>query len=342
MPIFTKPQFNNVWAATGVKLQPIDAKISQGWIVEIPPYEQMNWIQNRQDAMLAHVNQAGIPVWDDSTEYQAGKSYVQGASSGVVYRALKTHTNRAPETDMTESWAVAFEATGNALLKSQNLADVPDKALARNNLGISTTAEYDARYNIKAQNLADVPNKATARTNLDIFSKSEVQALIDLITPAGTVEFFATATAPTGWLVCDGSAVSRTTYARLFAAIGTRYGAGNGTSTFNLPEARGEFLRGWDGGRGIDVGRNLGSSQSFAIQSHTHPVVDNGHAHGIYIPAKPNTIGGGPWAMTDGSSPITAYHYQSTELAPTNVTIAATGIAETRPRNIAFLVCIRT
>ena len=82
MPLFTKPQFNSVWAATGVKLTPEPAKISQGWVVEIPPYEYENWSANRQDALLAHLNQLGVPQWDGTVEYQAGKSYVQGTTTG--------------------------------------------------------------------------------------------------------------------------------------------------------------------------------------------------------------------------------------------------------------------
>lgn len=168
MPLFTKPQFNSVWAATGAKLTPASTKISSGWVVEIPPHEYENWVQNRQDALLAHLNQVGIPTWDATVEYQAGKSYVQGITSGVVYRAVTTHTNINPEIDISNNWVVAFEASGNALLKSQNLADVPDKALARVNLGIATTEFYDGRYLLKNSNLSDVPNKATARTNLGL------------------------------------------------------------------------------------------------------------------------------------------------------------------------------
>lgn len=168
MPLFTKPQFNNVWASTGAKLTPDVAKISQGWVVEIPPHEFDNWMQNRQDALLAHLNQLGIPQWDSTVEYQAGKSYVQGTTTGVVYKALTTHSNVNPETDIQNNWMVAFEGSGNSLLKINNLSDVPDKAQARINLGIATTEFYDGRYLLKSANFSDVPNKATARNNLGL------------------------------------------------------------------------------------------------------------------------------------------------------------------------------
>jgi microcystin-dependent protein len=71
--------------------------------------------------------------------------------------------------------------------------------------------------------------------------------------PIGTVHFFAANTAPAGYLECDGSAVSRTTYSALFTRIGTTYGTGDGSTTFNLPDLRGRFLRGWDHGAGRDI-----------------------------------------------------------------------------------------
>jgi hypothetical protein len=79
--------------------------------------------------------------------------------------------------------------------------------------------------------------------------------------PAGSIISFAGAAAPAGFLICDGSAVSRTDYADLFAVLATTYGVGNGTTTFNLPDLRGEFIRGADAGRGVDPGRVLGSNQ---------------------------------------------------------------------------------
>ena len=98
---------------------------------------------------------------------------------------------------------------------------------------------------------------ATALGN-DANFANNIAAKIDQAAPAGTVAYIAGSAAPAGWLKANGAEVSRTTYAPLFAAIGTRYGAGNGTSTFNLPDLRGEFVRGWDDGRGVDVGRALG------------------------------------------------------------------------------------
>jgi microcystin-dependent protein len=142
------------------------------------------------------------------------------------------------------------------------------------------------------------------------------------IAPAGAVLHFAMAVAPAGWLACDGAPVSRVTYAALFAAIGVLYGAGDGATTFKLPDLRGEFLRGLDGGRGIDAGRVLGSAQSGAIQSHAHAT--------LCYETGGNSISAS--AKVTGTS--NGYEYQPST--------SVTGGSETRPRNVALMACIST
>ena len=95
----------------------------------------------------------------------------------------------------------------------------------------------------------------------------------------GTIFFVADSIAPKGSLVCDGRLLSRTTYADLFARIGTTYGAGDGSTTFQLPDYRGEFLRGWDGGRVVDAGRVRGSFQTDQNKTHTHSGTTSSDSH---------------------------------------------------------------
>lgn len=73
------------------------------------------------------------------------------------------------------------------------------------------------------------------------------------VSDVGKVEAFARTTAPIGWLECNGQAVSRTTYANLFLWLGTRHGIGDNSTTFNVPDLRGEFIRGFDNGKGTDL-----------------------------------------------------------------------------------------
>jgi hypothetical protein len=109
MAQFLKPSnLNNVWASGGDRIYPGDTKYATGWQVEIPPRQYFNEIDYKQDQMLAHLNQHGIPVWDSETEYQANQSYVQG-STGTVYRCVQTHTSQNPELDTVGTyWKVAF------------------------------------------------------------------------------------------------------------------------------------------------------------------------------------------------------------------------------------------
>lgn len=163
---------------------------------------------------------------------------------------------------------------------------------------------------------------------------------VDSIAPPGSVTMFAASTAPTGWLECSGAAVSRTTYASLFAAIGTTFGAGDGSTTFNLPNLRGEFVRGWDNGRGVDTGRVFGSAQADEVKSHTHTGTtnsDGAHTHTYLRGLGGSGLGAEPG--TDGASSGTT----SSSGAHTHTfTTAATGGAETRSRNIALLYIIKT
>ena len=101
--------------------------------------------------------------------------------------------------------------------------------------------------------------------------------------PSGCVFCMAVATVPAGYLECNGAEISRTTFAALFAVIGTAYGTGNTTTTFNIPDLRGEFVRGFDNGRGIDSGRNIANVQLSQNLVHNHSastsISDSGHFH---------------------------------------------------------------
>ena len=165
--------------------------------------------------------------------------------------------------------------------------------------------------------------------------------LADMI-PSGTVLYFAGQSAPAGWLKANGAAVSRTAYAALFAAIGTTYGAGDGRSTFNLPDLRGEFIRGWDDGRGVDTGRVFGSAQGDAIRNITGQFVSDDYNRslvneilGVFTMTKRNSSLSYDAAstVTTGGEYLNAIIFDASRVVPT--------AAENRPRNIALLACIK-
>lgn len=183
----------------------------------------------------------------------------------------------------------------------------------------------------------NVTNPDTGGAGWLDFSQAQLASL------TGAVQAFARNTAPSGWLKCNGAAVSRTTYASLFAAIGTTFGAGDGINTFNLPEMRGEFPRGWDDGRGVDTGRAFGSGQGFATQSHNH-----------YLPTGSSTPIARKYAISDSSfaaelpnvgaeTDIENTTYPNANYSNGTLTgNIGTFATETRPRNVALLYCIKT
>ena len=147
--------------------------------------------------------------------------------------------------------------------------------------------------------------------------------------PIGAVNTFAMNSAPTGWLSCDGSLVSRATYSGLFSLVGTLYGVGNGSTTFSLPDLRGEFVRGFDAGRGVDTGRAFGSSQADAYKQHRHTLLGNSGGAVQALFSQANVIAGIQNLSGSFSDPVSTMG---------NGNGAGT---ETRPRNIALLYCIK-
>ena len=105
MAVINKPDMNyGIWAENGNVEIPSSEKVELGWIAEKPLNEQMNWVQNRQDAMLQYINQHGIVEWDNVTEYPIN-AFV--AREGVVYKALSQNVDKDPTLN-TAIWTVAF------------------------------------------------------------------------------------------------------------------------------------------------------------------------------------------------------------------------------------------
>ena len=163
---------------------------------------------------------------------------------------------------------------------------------------------------------------------------------------------FAGANAPFGYLECNGAALSRAAFPDLFNAIGSIYGSTE--TTFNLPDLRGEFVRGYDNDRGVDDGRAMGSTQDDATAVNGLSVSDSGHSHGVTDPGHNHTTtgrstsglsvsqlqlgAGGQTFQVTSSSNTTGI---SVSNGTANVS-ASSSDTETRPRNVALMYCIKT
>ena len=161
--------------------------------------------------------------------------------------------------------------------------------------------------------------------------------------PTGMIAPFAMSSPPTGWLECNGATISRSTYATLFAAIGTTYGAGDGSSTFVLPDLRATFIRGFDNSRGIDTGRTFGSFQDQGIPAMKGDIAD---AHG-QSRTQTNAVSGftnvfegigtSSWrtSIESSSGQYAEVRFDSTRIVPD----APHG--GVRPRNLALMYMIK-
>ncbi|UXC38291.1 phage tail protein [Cupriavidus gilardii] len=188
----------------------------------------------------------------------------------------------------------------------------------------------------------DTARSAFTKVNAN-FTELYDGAQADATARVGSIVIFARNTAPAGYLKANGAAVSRTTFAALFAVIGTTFGAGNGSSTFNLPDLRGEFIRGWDDGRGVDPGRAFGSLQAQSTQAHKHLTSIGFDENALYqwrdnvnTPAFGSIVdtAASRFAITQGPiSTVGRFAYTDAVLNQLS--------GETRPRNIALLACIK-
>ncbi|UIJ38731.1 phage tail protein [Desulfobaculum bizertense] len=197
-------------------------------------------------------------------------------------------------------------------------------------LGAATKAALDGHSGARNN-----PHHVTA-AQVGAMTRAEVTNALGSAVPAGACVAFAGPVAPAGWLKCNGAAVSRTQYAALFAAIGTRFGGGNGASTFNLPDFRGEFVRGFDDGRGVDRNRALGAAQTESVGRHRHRLYGLSASHRV---SSADQLQNGALGMlrSDADSRSRAYIDMSVYGTPL---IEETG-AGNHPRNIAGLYIIK-
>lgn len=170
----------------------------------------------------------------------------------------------------------------------------------------------------------------------DAYTKPEVDSIVaqSSALPVGAVLAFTKAAVPPGFLELDGSVQSSAVYPDLAAYLGTTFNKGDEPAGyFRLPDSRGEFLRGWDHGRGVDAGRTLGSLQLDAAQKITGKL-------GRVVSTASETDTSGPFTPGDVLNGITSGSVALRYVNFDNSLVARTA-AETRPRNLAVMWCIK-
>jgi phage-related tail fiber protein len=213
------------------------------------------------------------------------------------------------DTDLVKDGAAAIRTLGSSI-------DTSVKALSpgttAGDVDYYTTSTAKARLGIgTAGQVLTVNSGATAPEWATLPAPAGV--------PTGTVIFHAKNTAPSGFLKANGAAVDRTTYGDLFDEIGTTFGVGDGSTTFNVPDLRGYFPRGWADNGSIDSGRSFGSTQSA-----TSIALGSQFTNGF--PVLKNSDG------TDGTDTVAGTAQSGTRDHT---------YQKVRPINIALLACIK-
>ena len=304
-----------------------------------PSRDRPNEFSGEMDAFLASMQ--GFA--DDANALEQSLQLV--ATTGTSTTALtvgvgsKALTTQAGKAWATGTWVYVFaaDAVSNYMVGRVTSYDAVTGALVLNVSAIDGSGSHSSWIIGLATPAADghlvardgsrsmtgeLILAADAVNALGAVAKQQMDAAVASVIAAGTVQAFAMSSAPTGWLKANGAVVSETTYAALYAQIGTTFNTGGeGAGNFRLPDLRGEFVRGWDDGRGIDAGRTFGSGQAGQMPSHTHSLAASG--------------GAGATLQIAGSNS------QSPGSVSTNATGGTENGSENRPRNVALLFCIK-
>lgn len=267
-------------ASTKIAKQKVEEILTSIEKLQIQIKAAANKVENA-GALIADLNSLKEQI---KTMLQTGlindtkQSSVQTYSSSMIEQKLKTKLNRTDQAaDSAKLGGVVasdfmkkseYTPTSNSLANTLVLRDANGDFAGR----YVTAGHFRLTAPVK-NNLFSINSEILFRIsdkNDENYTRAVSFSLLSsMIIPIGTIITSARATAPDGFLLCDGSALSRTSYAVLFSAIGTAYGAGDGSSSFNIPDLRGEFIRGTDNGRGVDAGRQIGSTQSDAMRNLT-------------------------------------------------------------------------
>ena len=260
-------------------------------------------------------------------------------------------------------------ASGTSLTLTHAVANANDIALYINNVRQETTEAYSVNgttvtltgsvvstddiyviYLARAVQTTVPPDGSVSSAKIadGAITTAKLNASVTLI-PSGMVAPFPTSTVPTGWLECNGAAVSRTTYADLFAVISDDYGNGDGSTTFNLPDLRGQFIRGYANGQSTDpdrasrtdrgdgtTGDAVGTKQTHAVEEHSHRNPSTSGYNTTNNNENYLSKGGTGYSSTLAhSGPI----WQNANSSNANIKVSSN---ETRPTNVALMYCIKT
>lgn len=274
-----------------------------------------------------------------------GRGVDTGREVGSTQKGTVTTFDSNPNPNLTVEVVQASVAAAQADVFIST--DYPGVARTYTTSGVVTSSILADGGVVRPRNIAvmwciKAWNAPINQGSIDVAALAKEVERLKSAVPVGAVLAFPTGIVAPGYLELDGSVQSIATYPDLAAFLGTTYNKGNeGAGNFRLPESRGEFLRGWDHGRGADAGRAIGTYQAEAFAAHNHRYFDGTAA--TFDPAgnwQGGTINGAAASISVGAflSPID----NGTTMQMVNATNTVNaGGAETRPRNLAVMWCIK-
>ncbi|MEL1089130.1 phage tail-collar fiber domain-containing protein [Pseudomonas sp. OB66] len=274
-------------------------------------------------------------------EFLRGWDHGRGVDAGRGLGSWQADDNKSHAHTVTRMQAFANASGSNP---SAVVVDNGNTAVMNNfAAGFNSSGGAEARpRNIAVMWCIKAWNAPVNQGTIDVSALAKEVERLKSAVPVGAVLAFPTGIVAPGYLELDGSVQSIAAYPDLAALLGTTYNKGNeGAGNFRLPESRGEFLRGWDHGRGVDAGRALGSIQAESFKAHNHRYFDETGA--TLDPAgewQGGKVNGAVAAISTGAF-LSAVDAGTTMQTVTVVTTVNAGGTETRPRNLAVMWCIK-
>lgn len=266
-----------------------------------------------------------------STQVQYNNSGVLAGSAGMTFDGTTFSVTGFSNTGNT----VLGDASGDTLTINCNTASIPNTL----NIGSSTvylngtTKQVGIGTTSVGSNTLTVAGTIASNSGGFVFPDATVQTTAGIV-PSGVMVPYAGASAPVGWLICGGQAVSRTTYAALYAVIGTTYGAGNGTTTFNLPDIRGRVAAGLDNMGGTAANRLTSATMTpdgvtlgatGGSETNTSTTNSTGTTSGSLSFTTSTATGGTTVYASGGGGAATGYDHYHTGNATGSLTVSASG-----------------